>query len=233
MPLKRNLLLSLVLALLLALSVSAAEPDMSIGTTELSRDEAIAFGMADFTDVGADHWAYDSVKKAVQLGLVTGRGDGVFAPAATMLRAEAAVMLYRMAGSPAVSAKADFADVPADSWYADAVSWAVEQKLMNGVVSDGVHKLFAPVQNITRQELITVLYRMAGSASGAEVMFTSVYDARFADNGEIALWAKPAMYWGVYKELIRGTAENSLAPSQAVTRAEAAAILVRYTEKVN
>lgn len=230
---KRNVLLSLVLALLLCLGAAANEPSATLGTVELEKDQAIAFGAADFADVGEDHWAYDSVKKAVQLGLVTGRGDGVFAPAATMLRAEAAVMLYRMAGSPTVSAKTDFADVPADSWYADAVSWAVEQKLMNGVVSDGVHKLFAPVQNITRQELITVLYRMAGSVSGTEVMFTALYDEQFADSGEIAVWAKPAMYWGVYKELIRGVAVDTLAPLGAVTRAEAAAILVRYSEKLN
>lgn len=228
-PLKRNLLLSLVLALVLALSVSAAEPEVSLGVEELSPQEAVSLGLADFVDVGAEHWAYDSVKKAVALGLVTGRGDGVFDPAATMSRAEAATMLWRMAGSPELAAESAFADVVAGSWYETAVSWAAASGVMNGV--DAAH--FAPMQNITRQELITVLFRMAGGVSGMEVMFASVYDAQFADNGDVAPWAKSAMYWGVYKELIRGTAENTLSPVQAVTRAEAAAILVRYTEKVN
>ncbi|MBR7146146.1 MAG: S-layer homology domain-containing protein, partial [Oscillospiraceae bacterium] len=101
--------------------------------------------------------------------------------------------------------------------------------VMNGV-SDTE---FAPAQGITRQEFLTVLYRMAGSVSGTEVMFTALYDEQFADSGEIAVWAKPAMYWGVYKELIRGVAADTLAPLGAVTRAEAAAILVRYSEKLN
>lgn len=229
MPLKKSVFLSLVLAFVLALSASASEPEVSIGTADLTRDEAIAFGSADFIDVGAEHWAYSSVKKAVELGLVTGRGEGVFAPDDTVSRAEAVAMLYRMAGSPAVTAAAGFTDVPADSWYADAVSWAAEKQVMNGVDE----ARFAPMQSMTRQELLAVLYRMSGSVSGAEVMFTAVYDAQFADNTDIAPWAKSAMYWGVYKELIRGSAEGALSPTRAVTRAEAAAILVRYTEKVD
>ncbi len=219
--------MTLVLALALCVAAAAAEPETSFGTTELDAEQAIAFGVADFADVGKDHWAYDSVKKAVELGLVTGRGDGLFAPGDTMTRAEAAVMLHRMAGSPEAKA-ADFADVASDSWYTAAVNWAAEQGVMQGV-SD---TQFAPANTLTRQELLTVLYRMAGSVSGAEVMFTTIYDEQFADSGEIAVWAKPAMYWGVYKELIRGAAADTLAPLGALTRAEAAAILVRYSEKL-
>ncbi len=225
---KRNVLLSLVLALLLCLGAAANEPSATLGTVELEKDQAIAFGAADFADVGEDHWAYESVKKAVSLGLVTGRGDALFAPNDTMTRAEAVTMLHRMAGSPEAKA-ASFADVASDSWYAAAVNWAAQAGVMNGV-SDTE---FAPAQGITRQEFLTVLYRMAGSVSGTEVMFTALYDEQFADSGELAVWAKPAMYWGVYKELIRGVAADRLAPLGAVTRAEAAAILVRYSEKLN
>jgi len=226
--LKRNVLLSFVLALLLCLGAAANEPSATLGTVELEKDQAIAFGAADFADVGEDHWAYDSVKKAVSLGLVTGRGDALFAPNDTMTRAEAVTMLHRMAGSPEAKA-ASFADVASDSWYAAAVNWAAQAGVMNGVSDTG----FAPAQGITRQEFLTVLYRMAGSVSGTEVMFTALYDEQFADSGEIAVWAKPAMYWGIYKELVRGVAADTLAPLGAVTRAEAAAILVRYSEKLN
>ena len=225
---KRSVLLSFVLALLLCLGAAANEPSAMLGTVELEKDQAIAFGAADFADVGEEHWAYESVKKAVSLGLVTGRGDALFAPNDTMTRAEAVTMLHRMAGSPEAKA-ASFADVASDSWYAAAVNWAAQAGVMNGV-SDTE---FAPAQGITRQEFLAVLYRMAGSVSGTEVMFTALYDEQFADSGEIAVWAKPAMYWGVYKELIRGVAADTLAPLGAVTRAEAAAILVRYSEKLN
>lgn len=225
---KRSVLLSLVLALLLCFSAAASEIEASLGAIELEKDQAIAFGAADFTDVGEDHWAYESVKKAVSLGLVTGRGNALFAPNDTMTRAEAVTMLHRMAGSPEAKA-ASFADVASDSWYAAAVNWAAEAGVMKGV-SD---TQFGAADPITRQELLTVLYRMAGSVSGTEVMFTALYDDQFTDSGEIAVWAKPAMYWGIYKELIRGVAADQLAPLGAVTRAEAAAILVRYSEKLN
>lgn len=225
---KRSVLLLFVLILTLCTAVSADEPGLSIGVTELQQGEAILFGIADFSDVPESHWAYESVRKAAQFGLTAGRGDGSFAPDADMTRAEFVTMLHRMEGSPKAGASASFADVAADSWYAPAVDWAAENGLVNGV--DETH--FGTEQTITRQELVTVLYRLSGGVSGAEVMFTSVYDEHFADSDAIAPWAKAAMYWGVYKGLISGTAADALSPEGTATRAQVAAILVRYTEKV-
>lgn len=226
---KRNVLLCLLLSLLLSLGVTASEPQTSFGTMELEEEQAIAFGTVEFSDVTGSHWAYESVKKAVELGLTTGRGDGSFGAEQPITRAELVTMLHRMAGASEAVAEPAFADVESGSWYAGAVAWAAEAGITNGV-SDTEFGVDRP---ITRQELLTVLYRMAGGVSGTEVMFTALYDAQFADSGDIAPWARSAMYWGVYKELIRGTAEDALSPGGTATRAEAAAILVRYNDKIN
>ena len=78
-----------------------------------------------------------------------------------------------------------------------------------------------------------ILFFLAGGVSGGETMLTSIYDDTFTDSGEIASWAKQAMYWGVYQELISGTTATTLSPAGTATRAQLAKILVSYVDKTN
>ena len=85
--------------------------------------------------------------------------------------------------------------------------------------------------SITRQEAMTILFKLHGGYGGLEQMFVETYDKGFADSGEIASWAKTAMYWAYYNALINGTGENALSPKGTATRAQLAKILVNYVEK--
>ena len=76
-----------------------------------------------------------------------------------------------------------------------------------------------------------ILFALHGGYGGLEQMFTETYDKGFADSGEIADWAKSAMYWAYYNALINGTSETTLSPRGTATRAQLAKILVNYVEK--
>ena len=90
--------------------------------------------------------------------------------------------------------------------------------------------MFSPDGKITRQEVVTILFRYSGSQSGAETMFTATYDSQFTDSGAIAPWAKSAMYWAIYNGVINGTSQTTVSPTATATRAEVAAIFVRYSK---
>ena len=179
-----------------------------------------------FIDVPASHWAYASIERAVQLGYVTGVGGGRFEPSRQLTRAEFVTMLYRLAGKPASTAALSFSDVAAGAWYADAVRWAAENGYVNGT-GEGT---FSPNGKITRQEVVTILFRYSGGQSGQEVLLYSVYDGQLTDSGSIAPWAKSAMYWAIYNGVITGTSETTVSPAATATRAEVAAIFVRYAK---
>lgn len=179
-----------------------------------------------FADVPPSFWGYESIEQAAQHGYVNGVGGGKFEPNRQLTRAEFVAMLHRMAGSPAASTAAAFTDVPDGAWYRAALNWAAEKGYVGGT---GAHT-FNPNGRITRQEVVTILFRYNGAQSGAELLLTSVYDSQFADSGDIAPWAKDAMYWAVYNSVIAGTSQTTVSPAATATRAEVAAILVRYAK---
>lgn len=178
-----------------------------------------------FLDVPATHWACGEVERAAQLGYVTGVGNDLFEPDRELTRAEFVTMLWRMAGKPEASAAASFTDVPADIWYRDAVNWAAEQGYVKGTGA----AVFSPDGKLTRQEAVTILFRYHGGQSGMETLLTLAYDSQSSDSGDIADWAKSAMYWAIYNEIMNGTSETTVSPAGTATRAQVAAILVRYS----
>ena len=99
-----------------------------------------------YTDVSWDHWAYTAIKRMYTRGLMVGVNETTFAPSQELSRAMLAVILYRRAGQPAVEAANPFTDVPADSWYTDAVIWAAD----NGIVSGFGDGTFRPNDALTR-----------------------------------------------------------------------------------
>ena len=112
--------------------------------------------LSPFGDVPADAYYAKAVAWAVENGITDGTSDTTFAPGTICTRAQGAALLYRAAGSPAVSGSAAFTDVPADAYYADAAAWA-EQKGITGGIGNG---LFGPHNNCTRAQIVTFLYRM-------------------------------------------------------------------------
>lgn len=179
-----------------------------------------------FRDVTSTHWAFDSVERAAELGLVTGYSDGTFRSDTPVTRAQFVLMLWRMCGKPAAAKAASFADASAD-WYQDALSWAVEEGYVNGL-SD---TRFGPDAPITRQQAMAILFRLNGGQSGTELTLTGIYEQTFADSTTIAAWAKDATWWAVYHELVSGVGGSRIAPEANASRAQIAAILLRYADQ--
>ena len=179
-----------------------------------------------FRDVTRGHWAFASVERAAELGLVTGYSDGTFRPDTPVTRAQFVLMLWRMCSKPAAAKAASFADASAD-WYQDALSWAVEKGYVNGL-SD---TRFGPDVPITRQQAMAILFRLNGGQSGTELTLTGIYEQTFADSTTIASWAKDATWWAVYHELVSGVGGSRIAPEANASRAQIAAILLRYADQ--
>lgn len=176
-----------------------------------------------------DHWAATDIARSVELGLFKGFPDGSFHPDETVSRAQFITVLWREAGSPIADAPCPFTDI-ADQIdeFRNAIIWGYGQ----GYVKGTGETTFSPGAPLTRQEAMTILHRYSGGEIGMEMMFTGIYDSSFRDSGEIASWARPSMYWGIYHELIQGSGNGELTPCGSATRAQIAKIMVRYTEKI-
>ena len=179
-----------------------------------------------FADVEIPSWYHEGVDFVVGNGYMNGTSETTFAPGLTVNRAMVITVLYRMAGSPAVSGTHAFADVEAGSFYEDAVIWGQENAIVNGKSADA----FAPNDAVTRQELATFLYRFADHM-GCDVV--SRYDslAAFVDAGDVSAFAVVPMKWAVGTGLMNGMDESHLAPMAQSNRAQLAVLLARlYTQ---
>lgn len=183
-------------------------------------------GAATFTDVPAGKWYESAVNYAVGHGLFNGISATTFEPDTPMSRGMLVTVLYRMEGSPKVSAQNTFTDVETGRYYTNAVLWAS----LNGIVNGMSEGIFAPGNNITREQLATILYRYT-VGRGLRVSSTDI--STFPDGGEVSKFAKDAMSWAVAEGLITGTKagdEVLLNPQGNATRAQVATILMRYQE---
>ena len=157
-----------------------------------------------FVDVSVNAWYYETVKAAYEAGLMNGVTDTEFAPNAPLTRAMIWTILARASGVETEGGA---------TWYAKAQEWVVA----NGV-SDGED----PMGNVTREQLVTMLWRLNGS----EVM--TGYIGNYIDTGDISEWANQAMLWAVQNGIIEGDENMALAPKADTTRAQAATFFVRY-----
>ena len=180
----------------------------------------------DFIDVDTGAWYHEAVDYALSNGLMNGVGDGRFDPAGTTTRAMIVTILYRLEGEPSVETENPFVDVLNGIWYTDPIIWAAENGIVNGY-GDGV---FAPMDNITREQLATMLYRYA-EYKGYNVKKSADLSV-FADARDVSSWALAAMRWANAEGLINGKTPTALAPRDNAKRAEAAAILMRFIENV-
>ena len=214
-----------------ALAVTGGTVTVTGGTADKPDDDETdttgGAGVVDFTDI-AGNWAEDYIVQANARELVYGF-SGRYRPNDTMTRAEFVTILYRACGSPKPAQAASFTDLTQD-WYRDPVAWAQENQVVNGVGNNR----FDPDGSVTREQLVTILFRLSGGQSGMESMFTAAYDPAYTDAGQISDYAKPAMYWSIYHEILCG--ENSLkvpatlAPRAAANRAQIAVMIVRYLD---
>lgn len=176
-----------------------------------------------FVDI-AGHWAEDEIILAYNAGLVKGVTDTEFVPDASLTRSMFVTILYRMAGEPEVEGgELSFTDLRVGAYYEDAVEWAVEVGVAKGLSSTE----FAPNKSITRQEMMTMLYRYAKLVDGQDVSAAADLSV-FADGSATAGWAKAAMQWALAQGLVKGYPDGTLLPKATATRAQSAAILCRY-----
>lgn len=181
-----------------------------------------------FSDISGN-WAEEYIVQAAERGLIVGY-EGKYRPRDSMTRAELVTILWRAGGSPKAEPSA-FTDLTQD-WYREAVAWAEKEGAVKGVGGGR----FDPEGLVTREQLATILRRMAGAPSGMEEMLARLYDQQFADSGKLSGWAKTSVYWAYYNEILCGnerlTAEGELAPQAEATRAQIAVMMVRYLDKM-
>ena len=178
-----------------------------------------------FADVPAGAWYADAVQYVCENGLMTGTGADTFSPEQPTSRAMIAAILYRQVGSPMVNTSVTFTDVAEGQWYTQAVRWANSAGVVTGY-GDGT---FGPDEPITREQLAVMLCRFA-AFRGYDVSAGGMAVREFADSADISDWALEAMAWAVHTGLLGGREGNVLDPTGTATRAEAAAILMRFCE---
>ena len=172
-----------------------------------------------FYDVLADDWFVNDVAYCYNKGLMTGMSATRFAPNETTTRAQFATVLYRMAGSPAVTASSPFTDCKGH-WAEKEITWAYQKGVVTGVGNNS----FAPDDRITREQMVTMLFRYSGaSASSGSLSFTDAY--------RISAYARPAVVWAVQNNIVSGMPDGTFNPQGYATRAQLAKVLHMYLTK--
>ena len=173
-----------------------------------------------FTDLNTYAWYHAYTDYVIARGLMNGMSATRFAPDAQLTRGMLVTTLYRLAGEPEVTEAATFTDVAADKYYTDAIAWAEDQGIAQGM---GGGK-FAPNGAVTREQGMTFLYRYVVSVLGEEPGKNGDLSI-FRDAGKISNYAKEAMAWGAAAGLLEGYGDGTVGPKNSVTRAQMAKFL--------
>lgn len=194
--------------------------------TSANTSTAANTGALPFTDVSSTQWFYDAVSYVYSHNLMNGIGDATFDPSGTTTRGMIVTILYRYEGSPAAGAS-NFSDVAAGQYYAEPVAWAAAHGIVNGYPNG----TFIPNAPITREQFAAILYRYA-QYKGFDVSGRADLYAGFTDAGQVSEYAHDAMAWANYEGLINGVTTTTLQPGGFASRAQAAAILMRFCENI-
>lgn len=173
-------------------------------------------GTGDFTDVSAADWYYDAVQYMSHQKIMNGTSttSNTFSPEKTLNRATIATMLHRLEGEPKAEDSA-FPDVPAGQWYTGAVAWAAANKVVLGYPSGK----YGPLNNLTNEQLVTILYRYAQWKGWTEA-------------GDETATTEESVAWATAEGLLIGKDNSTLAPKANTTRAEAAVVLTAFCKNV-
>jgi uncharacterized repeat protein (TIGR02543 family) len=202
----------------------AIDPKPEYTVPECDKDDNCT--LSKFHDVEIDIWYHDGIHFCVEQKIMTGKGQGVFAPNEKTTRAELVMMLYRLAKTPSVEGKTEpFDDVVETDWFYDAIIWAYENKVVSGVKDNE----FAPNKSISREQVATILHRYLGKPEGSGKL------EEFPDVADVSSYAVDPLAWAVGEGLITGSKQPDgtvlLDPTGNATRAQIATILMRHLTK--
>ena len=178
------------------------------------------FGLS---DVKENDWYYSYVKTAYEKGLMKGISDTEFAPNEKLTRAMFVTILYRMDGEPEARTSA-FTDVEKGAWYEKAVAWANAKGIVQGVSET----VFAPNENITREQMATIIFRYAKyKGVDTEAVTKDTNTLSHNDIFEVSDWAQEGMHYCIAAGIINGDENGDLLPKNNATRAETVAVITR------
>lgn len=185
-----------------------------------------------FYDVSRNDWFYTQVGYAYEHGLFSGLEEHRFGPEAPMTRAMLMTVLYRMAGAPEgelASARADLSDVPDGEWFAPYVRWAVSRGIASGTGTN----TFSPNQQITREQLVVLLYSFASNYLGKSLGAGADLSG-YQDLDQVSAWAGQALSWAVGQGIVTSSSSTqlTLSPLRSASRAEVSAMLRAFQEKI-
>lgn len=201
------------------------ELDSSAAYTVCAKDDSCPLGA--FGDLTATAWYHDGVHYCIENGLMQGVSTASFLPNGSTTRAQLVTILWRLEGSPAPVSAADFSDVADGAWYAGAIRWAAGC----GVVKGYDNGCFGPNDAVTREQMVTILYRYA-QYKGYDVSIgedTNILS--FNDALTVSGYSIPAMQWACGSGLMTGAQRDggmALAPRDTTTRAQTATLLMRF-----
>ena len=178
-----------------------------------------------------DDWFAPNVAYVVENGLFAGRDALTFDPDTAMTRVEFVSVIWRLAGKPEFenTSKPIYSDCNGNAWYSAAVNWSTKYGIINGVGDN----LFDPDGNITREQIVTILYRYAEYIKLEHESVSADYKSMFVDGKTVSEYADQAMSWAVGAGLIQGDEANRIVPQGLATRAEVATMIMRYHKLLN
>lgn len=181
-----------------------------------------------FDDVNNNDWYYEAVKFVNEAGLFKGLSSTEFGANVTMNRAMIVTVLHRLAGeTKASNNNINFNDISNEEYYTNAVIWAVENGIVNGVGNNE----FAPQNNVTREQLIVMLYRY--TKLNGKLTENNANLSSYDDENLINDYAKEAFSWAIQEGIITGRTTTTLVPQGIATRAEVATMIMRFSNMIN
>ena len=187
---------------------------MPAGKVEINAAFVKEVETSPFSDVSASAYYYEAVKWAQEKGITGGIGNGLFGPNRPCTRAQIVTFLWRAAGSPEPKSMSSFSDVSADSYYAKAVAWAVE----NGITTGTGDGKFSPDATCTRAQSVTFLFRAIGKLVDSKAEFSDVLTDSYYAN---------AVAWAVENGVTNGIGDGLFGPDNSCTRAQIVTFLFR------
>lgn len=169
-----------------------------------------------FSDVDGNNSYVEAIQWAAEQGYINGYPDGRFGVSDSVTRAQTATIFYRAAGSPDVSGTTSFSDVQATAYYRNATSWAEN----SGLISGYPNGQFGVNDPVTRQQLVTILWRWAGSPDAVA--------EDYADENTISAYAQAAVDWSRSNRILDEREDGRFAPNDSATRAEVVSALYQY-----
>lgn len=197
----------------------AVEEGVSL-TLDGSATVKIVDNAKDFIDIPATSWISDAVDYVSAREIFNGTSASTFSPNGSMTRGMLAKVLHNLEDGPVVDYAMGFEDVNPNAYYGEAVRWAASKGIVDGYSDD----TFGPEDSINREQLAVMLWRYAGTP-------TSNYNLdRFIDADEISGYALEAMLWATENGIISGTTSTTISPKDTATRAQVAAMLMRFAQ---